>query len=126
MIKRISLFVLTLLLPALSPAKNITLVVDDVPVVQLLQSLADLEQKNMVISPDVQGTLSLQLRNLPWQQALQTVINSMELVLRQENGVYYVHTQRWREEKQALMRQENEKRQLALPLMNRSLVLPVS
>ncbi|BBV63979.1 TPA: DNA uptake porin HofQ [Kluyvera ascorbata] len=123
MIKRISLFVLTLLLPALSPAKNITLVVDDVPVVQLLQSLADLEQKNMVISPDVQGTLSLQLRNLPWQQALQTVINSMELVLRQENGVYYVHTQRWREEKQALMRQENEKRQLALPLMNRSLVL---
>ena len=123
MIKRISLFVLTLLLPALSPAKNITLVVDDVPVVQLLQSLADLEQKNMVISPDVQGTLSLQLRNLPWQQALQTVINSMELVLRQENGVYYVHTQRWREEKQALVRQEKEKRQLALPLMNRSLVL---
>ena len=123
MIKRISLFVLTLLLPALSPAKNITLVVDDVPVVQLLQSLADLEQKNMVISPDVQGTLSLQLRNLPWQQALQTVINSMELVLSQENGVYYVHTQRWREEKQALVRQEKEKRQLALPLMNRSLVL---
>ena len=104
MIKRISLFVLTLLLPALSPAKNITLVVDDVPVVQLLQSLADLEQKNMVISPDVQGTLSLQLRNLPWQQALQTVINSMELVLSQENGVYYVHSQRWREEKQALVR----------------------
>lgn len=123
MIKRISLFVLMLLLPALSPAKNITLVVDDVPVVQLLQSLADLEQKNMVISPDVQGTLSLQLRNLPWQQALQTVINSMELVLSQENGVYYVHTQRWREEKQALVRQEKEKRQLALPLMNRSLVL---
>ena len=47
----------------------------------------------------------------------------MELVLRQENGVYYVHTQRWREEKQALVRQEKEKRQLALPLMNRSLVL---
>lgn len=123
MIKRISLFVLTLLLPALSPAKNITLVVDDVPVVQLLQSLADLEQKNMVISPDVQGTLSLQLRDLPWQQALQTVINSMELVLSQENGVYYVHSQRWREENQALVRQEKEKRQLALPLMNRSLVL---
>ncbi|MDT8700713.1 DNA uptake porin HofQ [Kluyvera ascorbata] len=121
--KRISLFVLTLLLPALSPAKNITLVVDDVPVVQLLQSLADLEQKNMVISPDVQGTLSLQLRDLPWQQALQTVINSMELVLSQENGVYYVHSQRWREENQALVRQEKEKRQLALPLMNRSLVL---
>lgn len=123
MIKRISLFVLTLLLPALSPAKNITLVVDDVPVVQLLQSLADLEQKNMVISPDVQGTLSLQLRNLPWQQALQTVINSMALALSQENGVYYVHSQRWREEMQAQVQQEKEKRQLVLPLMNRSLVL---
>ena len=71
------------LLSALATAKNVTLVVDDVPVAQLLQSLADLEQKNMVISPEVQGTLSLQLRNLPWQQAMQTVINSMELVLTQ-------------------------------------------
>ena len=66
MIKRIVLLKLALV-SALAPAKNVTLVVDDVPVAQVLQSLADLEQKNMVISPEVQGTLSLQLRNLPWQ-----------------------------------------------------------
>ncbi|MGZ0750973.1 DNA uptake porin HofQ [Kluyvera sichuanensis] len=122
MIKRIVLLMLALV-SALAPAKNVTLVVDDVPVAQLLQSLADLEQKNMVISPEVQGTLSLQLRNLPWQQAVQTVINCMELVLTQEGGVYYVHSQRWREEKQARVQQEKEKRQQTLPLMNRSLVL---
>lgn len=122
MIKRIVLLMLALV-SALAPAKNVTLVVDDVPVAQLLQSLADLEQKNMVISPEVQGTLSLQLRNLPWQQAMQTVINSMELVLTQEGGVYYVHSQRWREEKQARVQQEKEKRQQTLPLTNRSLVL---
>ena len=80
--KRISLLIL-LLLPLLSPAKNVTLVVDDVPVAQVLQSLADLEQKNLVIAPDVQGTLSLQLRNLPWKQALQTVITSSGLVMTQ-------------------------------------------
>lgn len=122
MIKRIVLLMLALV-SALAPAKNVTLVVDDVPVAQLLQSLADLEQKNMVISPEVQGRLSLQLRNLPWQQAVQTVINCMELVLTQEGGVYYVHSQRWRKEKQARVQQEKDKRQQTLPLMNRSLVL---
>lgn len=120
--KRINLLIL-LLLPLLSPAKNVTLVVDDVPVAQVLQSLADLEQKNLVIAPDVQGSLSLQLRNLPWKQALQTVITSSGLVLNQEGGVLYVYSQRWREEKQARALAEQTRRQQMLPLSHSSIVL---
>ena len=96
--------------PPLSPAKNVTLVVDDVPVAQVLQSLADLEQKNLVIAPDVQGVVSLQLRNLPWKQALQTVITSAGLVQSQENGVLYVHAKGWREEERARAEAEKEDR----------------
>lgn len=35
--------------------QNVTLVVDDVPVVQVLQALAEQEKKNLVVSPDVGG-----------------------------------------------------------------------
>ena len=119
---RISLLILLLLAP-LSPAKNVTLVVDDVPVTQVLQSLADLEQKNLVIAPDVQGTLSLQLRNLPWKQALQTVMASTGLVMHQEGSVLFVYSQRWREEKQARALAEQVRRQQTLPLKHASIVL---
>lgn len=65
-------------------AAKVTLVVDDVPVVQVLQTLAEQERQNLVVSPDVSGTLSLHLTDVPWKQALQTVVNSAGLVLRQE------------------------------------------
>lgn len=122
MIKRNCLLIL-LALPLLSQAKNVNLIVDDVPVAQVLQSLADLEQKNLVIAPDVEGVISLQLRNLPWRQALQTVITSTGLVLNQDGNVLYVYTQRWREEKQSRALAEKEQRQQALPLSNSSIVL---
>lgn len=62
-------------------ATKVTLVVDDVPVVQVLQALAEQERQNQVASPDVSGTLSLHLTDVPWRQALQTVVNSAGLVL---------------------------------------------
>lgn len=74
------------LMPAAQAGKaaKVTLVVDDVPVVQVLQTLAEQERQNLVVSPDVSGTLSLHLTDVPWKQALQTVVNSAGLVLRQE------------------------------------------
>lgn len=46
-------------------AAKVTLVVDDVPVVQVLQTLAEQERQNLVVSPDVSGTLSLHLTDVP-------------------------------------------------------------
>ena len=45
--------------------KPVTLVVDDVPVVQVLQALVAQENRNLVVSPDVGGTLSLNLTHVP-------------------------------------------------------------
>ena len=122
MIKRISLLAL-LLLPLLAASKNVSLVVDEVPVAQVLQSLADLEQRNMVIAPDVQGTLSLQLKNVPWKLALQTVLTSSGLMMTQEGSVIAIHSQAWQEARQQRALAEQEKRQQALPLKSRSIVL---
>jgi type IV pilus secretin (or competence protein) PilQ len=122
MIKRISLLVL-MALPLIAASKNISLVVDEVPVAQVLQSLADMEQRNMVIAPDVQGSVSLQLKNVPWKQALQTVLNSSGLVMAQQGNVISVHSQAWQQARQVQALAEQEKQQQALPLISRSIVL---
>lgn len=103
--------------------KPVTLVVDDVPVVQVLQALVAQEERNLVVSPDVSGTLSLNLTRVPWRQALNTVVASAGLILREERGIFYVHTAAWQQEQQARKEQEEIKRQLDAPLLSRSISL---
>lgn len=54
---------LLMLIPGVQAAKpqKVTLMVDDVPVAQVLQALAEQEKLNLVVSPDVSGTVSLHL-----------------------------------------------------------------
>ncbi|WP_312285034.1 DNA uptake porin HofQ [Yokenella regensburgei] len=103
--------------------QKVTLVVDEVPVVQVLQSLAALESRNLVVGPDVSGTISLQLNEVPWKQALQTVVNSASLVTSQEGRVLFVHSRAWQKERQTLREAEREKQQQALPLLGKSVPL---
>ena len=95
--------------------KPVTLVVDDVPVVQVLQALVAQENRNLVVSPDVSGTLSLNLTRVPWRQALRTVVTSAGLVLREEGGIFYVHTAAWQREQRERSEQEQARRQLDAP-----------
>ncbi|MBF9272605.1 DNA uptake porin HofQ, partial [Enterobacter hormaechei] len=92
--------------------KPVTLLVDDVPVVQILQALVAQEDRNLVVSPDVSGSLSLNLTRVPWRQALQTVVNSAGLILREEGGIFYVHTAAWQREQQTRKEQERAQRLL--------------
>lgn len=101
--------------------KPVTLVVDDVPVVQVLQALVAQENRNLVVSPDVGGTLSLNLTHVPRRQALQTVVTSAGLVLREEGGIYYVHTAAWQREQRERLEQERARRQLDAPLVSHSI-----
>ena len=102
-------------------SQNVTLVVDDVPVVQVLQALAEQEKKNLVVSPDVSGVLSLHLTDVPWKQALQTVVKSAGLVLRQEGNILHVHSVQWQSENPA--HQGRAGLQASLPLEHRSIIL---
>lgn len=121
---RIMLWLLAFSYPLWAAApKPVTLVVDDVPVVQVLQSLVAQENRNLVISPDVGGTLSLNLTRVPWRQALQTVATSAGLVLREEGGIFYVHTAAWQREQQERSEQERTRRQLDAPLVSHSIAL---
>ena len=119
---RITLLLLMFSHPLWAAApKPVTLVVDDVPVVQVLQALATQESRNLVVSPDVSGTLSLNLTHVPWRQALQTVVSSAGLVLREEGGIFYVHTAAWQREQRERSEQEKARRQLDAPLVSHSI-----
>lgn len=101
----------------------VSLVVDEVPVAQLLQALAEQENRNMIISPDVSGKVSLRLQEVPWLQAIQTVVTSAGLVMRQQAGIFYIHTVDWQQKQQAKKEAERTKQQLSAPLESRSLPL---
>lgn len=103
--------------------QSVTLVVDDVPVGQVLQALAEQEKKNLVVSPDVGGVLSLHLTDVPWKQALQTVVKSAGLVLRQEGNILHVHSVHWQSENAARQENEQARMQASLPLEQRSIIL---
>ncbi|AIV31770.1 outer membrane porin HofQ [Enterobacter cloacae] len=89
--------------------------------VQVLQALVAQENRNLVVSPDVSGTLSLSLTHVPWRQALQTVIASAGLVMREEGGIFYVNTAAWQREQQERNAQDRARRQLEAPLLSQSI-----
>ena len=48
-----------------------------------------------MVSPDVSGTVSLHLTDVPWKRALQTVVKSAGLITRQEGNILSVHSVAW-------------------------------
>ncbi|HBW7335708.1 TPA: DNA uptake porin HofQ [Klebsiella pneumoniae] len=119
MMRWISLLLLLLPLAVAPAARNdkpVSLVIDDAPVAQVLQALAEMNHKNLVVAPDVSGTLSLRLQKVPWSQALRAVADSAGLSLQQQGTVIYAHTQAWQKANQAQREAEQEKRLQNLPL----------
>ncbi|EOX0155925.1 DNA uptake porin HofQ [Klebsiella pneumoniae] len=109
--------------PAARNDKPVSLVIDDAPVAQVLQALAEMNHKNLVVAPDVSGTLSLRLQKVPWSQALRAVADSAGLSLQQQGTVIYAHTQAWQKANQAQREAEQEKRLQNLPLQAESVTL---
>lgn len=91
--------------------------------VQVLQTLAALRQQNLVVASDVSGTLSLHLHNVPWQQALRSVVDSAGLAFSQQGTILYVHTLAWKKAQQAQLEADRAKRRQNLPLQRHSIVL---
>lgn len=73
-------------------ADPVSLSVKEAPVRDVLQSLAQLADRNLVVDPDLSGTISLELRDVPFPQALSIVTRSRGLECREEGNILWVST----------------------------------
>lgn len=70
--------------------KRLSLNFQDVPVRAVLQLIADFTDLNMVASDTVDGSITLRLRNVPWDQALDIILKTKGLDKRQSGNVILV------------------------------------
>lgn len=112
---RVFLLVLTLPLSC-QAGKGISLVLDNAPVTQVLQALAENQHVNLMVAPGVDGVLSLNLIDVPWKQAFQLVLNSAELSQQQEGNVIQIFPKARLREQQAQAMEQRKQRSLDQPM----------
>lgn len=70
--------------------EKLTLQFQDMDLKAILHTLGDFAGINIVISDDVQGSMALNLVNVPWDQALDIILKSKGLGKRQEGNVMMI------------------------------------
>jgi type IV pilus assembly protein PilQ len=70
--------------------QRLTLNFQDIETRAVLQLLAETSGRNIVVSDTVQGNVTLRLRNVPWDQALDIVMTTKGLDMRQNGNVILV------------------------------------
>ena len=69
---------------------KVTFNFQDIPVRSVLQLIADVSDLNIVVADSVQGNLTLRLTNVPWDQALDIVMDARNLDMRRNGNVLWI------------------------------------
>ncbi|MEW5739749.1 MAG: type IV pilus secretin PilQ [Myxococcota bacterium] len=59
--------------------KRVSFEFKDIDIHNLLRIIAEISKKNIVVADDVQGKITIRLRNVPWDQALDLILRSKSL-----------------------------------------------
>ncbi len=70
--------------------KKLTLNFQNIPVRSVLQILADFTGKNIVVSGEVNGNITLRLHAVPWDEALNIILKTQGLAMQQSNNVLMI------------------------------------
>ncbi|CAA9309514.1 MAG: Type IV pilus biogenesis protein PilQ [uncultured Lysobacter sp.] len=97
--------------------KPVTFNFQDVPVRTVLQLIAEESNLNIVASDTVQGNVTLRLVNVPWDQALDIVLQAKSLDKRRSGNVVWVAPQ------VEMAKFEQDKEDARIALENREIVL---
>jgi len=96
--------------PSTSSQRLISLDFKDADVINLLRILAAESGRNIVIGDDVKGKMSIALRNVPWELALDTILSARGLEKVERGGVMrIVSTEQLTKEREARARVEEAK-----------------
>lgn len=123
--KRIVLFLLCL---CLSPVKAgtpplISLEFQSSPVGLVLQALADARQLNLVTAPGLDGQMSVKLKDVPWQQALDIILQMNHLTSQLQGNVLLVSPEEDPQVVQQRIKDAADQQALQSPLI--SLTVPL-
>lgn len=69
---------------------RVTFNFQDIPVRSVLQLIADVSDLNIVVADSVGGNLTLRLTNVPWDQALDIIMDARNLDKRQNGNVIWI------------------------------------
>ena len=69
---------------------KVTFNFQDIPVRSVLQLIADVSDLNIVLADSVGGNLTLRLTNVPWDQALDIVMDARNLDMRRNGNVIWI------------------------------------
>jgi len=70
--------------------ERVTFNFQDIPVRSVLQLIADVSELNVVVADSVSGNVTLRLVNVPWDQALDIILQAKGLDKRRRGGVIWV------------------------------------
>lgn len=73
--------------------KKITIDLMNANIVNVLRLLGDVSRKNVVVGEDVEGTVSIKLKNVPWDQALDVILRTKGLGKEVRGGIIRVAPQ---------------------------------
>src|SRR5438445_605221 len=80
--------------PPVYSGNRVTFNMQDIPVRTALQLIAEISQLNIVVADSVTGNVTLRLNNVPWDQALDIVLQSKGLDKRRNGNVVWVAPQK--------------------------------
>ncbi|QRN97475.1 secretin and TonB N-terminal domain-containing protein [Archangium violaceum] len=111
-------------LAAPKEARRISLDVTRASIHDVLRMLADVGRKNLVVSEDVKGTVTLTLRNVPWTEALDVVLASHGLGMEQRGNILRVAPLKTLQEEAEARVKLKQAREESAPL--RTFLVPVN
>jgi len=70
--------------------RKVTLEFSDADIRKIFQLLAEVSNQNFLVSDDVSGTISLKLVNVPWDQALDVILENKGLGMQREGNIVQI------------------------------------
>ncbi|NVN99826.1 MAG: type IV pilus secretin PilQ [Geobacteraceae bacterium] len=70
--------------------RKVTLEFSDADIKKIFQLLAEVSNQNILVSDDVTGTISLKLVNVPWDQALDVILDNKGLGMQRDGNIVQI------------------------------------
>jgi type IV pilus assembly protein PilQ len=103
---------------------RVTFNFQDIPVRSVLQLIADVSDLNIVVADSVGGNLTLRLTNVPWDQALDIVMDARNLDKRMNGNVIWIGPTAEIAAREQQLLQAMQDRQILEPLQ--TVLMPIS